>query len=242
MPMHINLQQKREISAMASNKIRVVVKTLDNVHRPILWFKANNKDEFFWGVYGRQEGGAVLRGQWNDRYTVADSARNQRYRLKSCSEECIAFDHFSSHVDGTFHLKCKGESGPLYSHKTRKVTGIGNDAPVFVEATLLTDEVNSYRPSELRAADHAIGAPPGNFLKIFFAIAGRNHSCSDLMADYRKANQYVGPNFEFGSFQFQSIISHQEISDRPDGSAGTVVSLRFETTSRLWLLKAFLFM
>ncbi|MFC5580565.1 hypothetical protein [Rhodanobacter terrae] len=240
--MRINLEQKREIGAMASNKIRVVVKTPDNVHRPILWFKANNKDEFFWGVYGRQNGGAVLRGEWNNRHTVADSARNQRYRLKSCRGKSISFDHFSSHVDGTFHLKCKGESGTLYSHKTQKVTGIGNDAPIFVEATLLTDEVNSYSPSEPRASDHAIGAPPGNFLKIFFAIAGRNHPYSDLLVEYRKADQDVGPNFEFGSFQFQSIISHQEISDRPDGSAGTVVSLRFETTSRLWLLKAFLFM
>ena len=225
---------------MASTKVRVVLKTAADVYRPILWFKATNKEEFFWGPYGLLDGSPVLVGEWNDRHTIADSKKIQRYRRITCKERSIVFDHFSSHVEGTFHLKCKNERGPAYSHILPKVAGIADDASVFLEATLLTDQVDLYRTSELRLSDQVINALPGDFLKIFFAIAGRNFSYSELMDDYIKPIEYSGPKFEFGPFQFQSIVASQGASDRPERHSGTVVSLRFETTSSLWLLKAFL--
>jgi len=122
------------------------------------------------------------------------------------------------------------ERGPTYSHRLPKAVGIGDDAVIFLETTVLTDQVNLYPASEPRTSDEVINAQPGDFLKIFFAIAGRNYPYSELMEDYINPTEYFGPKFEFGSFQLQSIVANQSASDRPERHSGTIVSLRFETT------------
>lgn len=226
---------------MADNKVRLVIRTEDGSHRPILWFKGYKEDELIWGPYGLNGNQAVLAGEWPDRHATYDSKRLQRYHLAACREKLTAFDHFSSHIDGAFHVKCTGLDKPLYSHRTPKIFGIDEHSHVFIEATILTDEVGLYGPAELRKTDAVIPAPQGSFLKIFFAIAGRKHSYTELMKFYRLPDQREGPRFELGSFQVQSIVTCQSNSDRPARGEGSVISLRFETAARLWLLKAFLF-
>ena len=217
------------------------MKTTGQKYHPIVWFRATNKEEVFWSPYGLRGARAALRGEWCDRRAALDSKKVQRYRQAALIDRSIVFDHFSSHVDGTFHAKCSHEDRPVYSHRTHKVKSIDSEEPVFLEASVLTDRTDYYRSSENRASDHVLDVPPGCFLKIFFIIAVKNHDCSELMEDYKMPGQHFGPTSEFGAFQLRSIITPQGESDRPSLGRGTVVSLRFKMSSGLWLLKTFLF-
>lgn len=226
---------------MTRHKVRVLVQGPDGAHRPVLWFMATSKDEIFWGLYGVTDGPVTLSGDWPDRRVDLDSSDIRKYHLSAMRHGSDLFDHFSSHVDGTFHLKCKGESAPIYSNTMRKLEGINNEVPIFLEAKILTDRIDLYKPSNLRSSDHVIKAPGEGYLDIFFAVAGKDHAYDDVMSDYIKPGQALGPYFEFGSFQLKSIITHLTQSDRHTTSNGTVVSFRFLMSSQSYILKAFQF-
>lgn len=225
-------------------KFRILLGTEEGTHHPLLWFKGHKRDEIFWGPYGLGTPQSTLRAEWLERRSPLDSHKTQRYHVAGYTERNLRFDHFSSHCDGTFHLKCIGTDKPIYVHILRRTLPIGEKSDIFLECVTQTGLIEAYaRSVAVRNHDRVIPVPRNRGIQLYFAVAGSGYPLRDEISRFLKPGAELGPAFDIGNFTLASMYSMKAppAPSRYPPLAGTVVSLRFETTAKSYRNKMFIF-
>lgn len=230
---------------MVANKTKIYIQAMDGALRPILWFKSHNQNEILWSPCGMQSTNCTLRSLSSDEVIARDDISPRKYHFKDFIPINEPIDHFSSHVDGTFHLKGK-HAPPIYSHTLRMREDLGINSPVFLEFIVHTEVAVDYRTeNRLSRTDETviISAENGGGVEILGAIAGQNYDIEGFIKDGLSHSWSPGSAFNIGNFKAalatRPIWPNSDlIESRPKG---TLVTLRFLLKSGKFRHKTFLF-
>jgi hypothetical protein len=227
------------------DRARVYMKTTDGAYRPLLWFKSHNANEIFWSPYGVKSKTRCLRWEFQEELLSPETlAEGRRPYFADAMPRNLKVDHFSSHRDGSFHLKALDQS-VIYSQSLRGTKPLGPQMPPFLEFKINSDTASEYRVERSPLGQDAVvlSAGIGEGIGAFFSIAGREFPHQEYLSEVIRPEWHRGPSFRIGSFSAMVAT----YPTRPDAMLsevrprGTVVSIRFMLESQVWRVKTFIF-
>lgn len=227
------------------DRARIYMKTADGAHRPLLWFKSHNANEIFWSPYGVKSKTRWLRWEFQEELLSLDAlAQGRRHYFANAMPRSLKVDHFSSHRDGSFHLKAHDQS-VIYSQSLRGTKPLGPHMPPFLEFKINSDTASEYRVegSPLHQDAVVLDAGIGEGIGAFFSIAGREFPHHDYLSEVIRPEWQRGPSFRIGSFSavIATYATRPDATLSEDRPRGTIVSIRFMLESQIWRVKTFIF-
>lgn len=238
-------QSTKYLTTKPRKKVRICLQAPDGTLHPILWFRNPKPDEILWSPYGVRSKSCTLHSLFPDELIGPDDINPRRYHFKNFVEINKPVDHFSSHVDGTFHLKGK-HPPPIYSHSLRMRENLGANSPVFLEFIVRTEVAAEYcTKSRSRGPGETIVimGENGAGVEICGAVAGDSYDIEGFIMAGLNDSWSRGPIFVIGSFKGALATrpvwpNCDLISNRP---RGTLVTLRFLLENGSFRHKVFLF-
>jgi hypothetical protein len=229
-----------------SGKIaRIYLQEPNGILHPILWFRCSKPDEILWAPYGMHSKHCTLHSLFPDEDVDRDESSPRKYYFRDFVEVNEPIDHFSSHMDGTFHLKGR-HAPPIYSNTLRMRENLGPDSPVFLEFMVNSETASEYSTkSKSRITDQTIIiiGQSGAGVQIIGAVAGSNYDIEEFVMDGLDHSWTCGYTFSIGVFKAALATrliwpNFDLIENRPKG---TLLTLRFFHESGKFRHKVFLF-
>jgi hypothetical protein len=226
-----------------SSNVRICLESEDGRLHPLFWFRAHGSNELIWSPYGLRLRRSILAYEWPEQRVTPEPRTEQfRYYFNAAERRGVLIDHFTSHVDGTFHIK-SADQEPAYVHRLRRLEPLDENASVFLEATAKTDVASDYRV-DARNLDGTVllASPPGAGVNLHFAIAGRRFPLEEQFRHSAQPGE-TRRRFELGAFAVLVVAYPYwpDVQLAENRFRGTFLTLRFGLASGNDCLKTFFF-
>lgn len=214
----------------------------------LLSFKRTRRDELLVVPYGLDGPSPMLDLIWEETVVASDNLDRLRYRVTDATAVAKEADHFTCHLDGTFHLKTKDETD-LYIQRTQTAEPLGVQTKTFLNFILISDTALLYRsfPEVIEDPCMVCQMEPDSFIYLRGAFAGLSYPHDKLVVDTLSPADGLKSvkGVEFNLNPLRGLIwavSQRWLPARPPSlPRGSFLAFKLPRSDGRWTLKAFQF-